>query len=87
MWYFRWKEFEPESVWDYVLIPWWLARWGFLWVFCRLDCWLFPRRTRLRWWEPCICTRCFWTGPDAWACRFHNEWEWETECPRCGAMV
>jgi hypothetical protein len=98
---FTFREFEAESWRDYALIPIWLARWTWAYLFSRLiiamqracrgplvRLWI-HWSTNSRWSSvtPVICPRCLWAGQRRQCDHGYNEYEAEDNCPRCGRDI
>lgn len=73
------RDFEPESYRDWLLIPWWLLRLLFAWLWWQA--WPLVQLVRGRWRTksamsysygrhddptPVMCPRCLWAGPRRW---------------------
>jgi hypothetical protein len=94
------SRFEPQSIVDWLLIPWWGLRYLFakiIWILYVIVCrmtdgrllWMSGRYTSP---EPIWCDRCFWAGMRRWAVHTYHpcgddDVEPVDECPRCGANI
>lgn len=83
------KQFEPQSLIDWFLIPYWAARYLITCIVYK-SALIEPgygRRTSL---EPYCCERCLWSGPVRWLVHSYQDdgsgedVEPVDECPRCG---
>jgi hypothetical protein len=88
------RSFEPYSIKDWLIIPWFALRYAWYWII-----WQLMISTRLIWRKrgfyfgrhhdprPVWCERCMWTGPirDLW--HGYSEDECVDECPRCGLQM
>ncbi|MCL5999216.1 MAG: hypothetical protein M1546_24600 [Chloroflexi bacterium] len=96
------RHFEPQGMGDWLLIPWWLLRYGLAWlVWQAMTLWRLahgePRAWAWMWGrhddpEPVLCERCLWAGPRAWTIHAYHacgddDVEPVDECPRCGADI
>ena len=94
--------FEPQSWRDYALIPWWLLRYAFAWVWAEAwATWKIGKGIPAGWanlygrWEspePVMCPRCLWAGPRRWVIHTYQDdgvgdVEPVDECPRCGCEM
>ena len=76
------SDFEPETWRDYALVPWWMLRYAFAWLWATLvwypaldlQIYLWPRRLPLLPNfqgrhvdpDPVMCRRCLWAGMRRW---------------------
>lgn len=90
------KEFEPYGKRDYAVIPFYLLRWVFAWVYLEIVLlkWrLFPNRPYVngRRYDPrpTICPRCMWAGMYRWLYHGYQGEDSEpvSECPKCGKQL